>query len=83
MEKLEKIQMLNTFLHKVKQLRGYGDMSSYALAKEFEPLAKLSPENPETKSTEDIIADFNSVQNWNNAKNNLIQNVEAVIEKIK
>ncbi|PWS29014.1 hypothetical protein DHW03_04050 [Pedobacter yonginense] len=83
MEKLEKIQMLNTFLARVKHLRGYGDMNSYNLVKEFKSFGKLT-ENPlPSNQVDDIINELSSPRTWNNGKNNFIQNIETFIDDIK
>ncbi|MBC6109258.1 hypothetical protein ACFOG5_03140 [Pedobacter fastidiosus] len=83
MEKLEKIQMLSSFLAKVKHLRGYGDMNSYNLVKEFKNLGNLAENPVPSDQVNEIINDLSSPGTWNNGKNNFIQNIETFIDDIK
>lgn len=83
MEKLEKIQMLSSFLAKVKHLRGYGDMNSYNLVKEFRTLSNLSENPVPPDQVHNIINDLSAPSTWNIGKNNFIQNIETFIDDIK
>lgn len=68
------LSRLNSFLHEVKQLRGYGDMNCYSLANE---LKSLSIGSPDTSNS--IIEDFSEPATWINGKNKLISNIEEHI----
>ena len=77
METPNKISQMSSFLKKVQQLRGFGDMDSYSLVNEFKRFTNL-PEN----SLDRIIEDFSSPSTWNIAKRKLIDDVETVIGDI-
>ncbi|GGI27545.1 hypothetical protein [Pedobacter mendelii] len=74
MENLNRKSDLSTFLQRVKQLRGFGDMNSYILVTEFKDIGNI----PEHK-IQNIIEDMSSPQTWNNGKSIFI---ETVLEKI-
>lgn len=74
MEMLEDNTQVSSFLKKVQQLRGYGDMDSYVLVKELKKFANLSKEN-----LDEIIEDFSAPQTWILGKMKLINDVEALI----
>ncbi|WP_231464011.1 MULTISPECIES: hypothetical protein [unclassified Pedobacter] len=74
MENLSRKSALSSFLLKVKQLRGYGDMNSYSLATEFKSIANVSD-----SMINHIIEDMSSPQTWNNGKSFFI---ETVIENM-
>jgi len=77
METPNKISQMSSFLRKVQQLRGFGDMDSYNLVNEFKKFGNM-PENSLNK----IMEDFSSPRTWNIAKSRLIDNVETVIGEI-
>ncbi|MBC6111276.1 hypothetical protein H7U22_12685 [Pedobacter sp. CCM 8938] len=68
---------MSTFLQKVKQLRGFGDMDSYSLVREFKNLGNVPDE-----AIHGIIEDMASPQTWNFGKIAFIQNVENFIQDI-
>jgi len=74
MEMLEDNAQMSSFLKKVQQLRGYGDMDSYVLVKELKKIANLSKEN-----LDEIIEDFSAPKTWILGKMKLINDVEALI----
>ncbi|WP_316831182.1 hypothetical protein [Pedobacter aquatilis] len=74
MENPKRKSDLSTFLQKVKQLRGFGDMNSYSLVTEFKDLGNI----PDYK-IRNIIEDMSSPQTWNNGKSIFI---ETVLENI-
>ncbi|KQR67259.1 hypothetical protein ASF92_16255 [Pedobacter sp. Leaf176] len=74
MEILENNVQMSSFLKKVQQLRGYGDMDSYVLVKELKKFANLSEKN-----LDEIIEDFSSPKTWIYGKMKLINDVEALI----
>jgi len=74
MEMLEDNAQMSSFLKKVQRLRGYGDMDSYVLVKEFRRFANLSE-----KKLDEIIEDFSSPKTWILGKMKLINYVEALI----
>ncbi|MFC3562261.1 hypothetical protein [Pedobacter jamesrossensis] len=74
MGNLQRQSDLSTFLQKVKQLRGFGDMNSYSLVTEFKTLGNI----PDSK-IKNIIEDMSSPQTWNNGKSIFI---ETVLENI-
>jgi len=74
MENLNRKSALSTFLLKVKQLRGFGDMNSYSLTTEFKSLANVSD-----SKINHIIEDMSSPKTWNNGKSIFI---ESVLENI-
>lgn len=82
MEKLKKIQILNTFLAKVKHLRGYGDMDSYSLAQQFKDLPDLSENQIYEDNIDHIILDMASPKTWNTGKIKFIKNVETVLDHL-
>ncbi|WP_316829646.1 hypothetical protein [Pedobacter aquatilis] len=77
METLNKISQMSSFLKKVQQLRGFGDMDSYNLVNEFKKFTNASENNINR-----MIEDFSSPRTWNVAKRNLIDDVETVIGDI-
>jgi hypothetical protein len=77
MEKLEKIRKLNDFLTRVKRLRGFGDMDAFALANQFSVDSKVPTEKIET-----IIGQFSSPQDWQYAKEDFEQSIEAQLKKL-
>jgi len=77
MENSNKINKLSTFLQKVKQLRGFGDMDSYSLVREFKNLCNVPDD-----AIDGIIEDMASLQTWNFGKIAFIQNVENFIQEI-
>lgn len=77
METLNKISQMSSFLKKVQQLRGYGDMDSYTLVNEFKKFTDI----PEINLNR-IIEDFSSPQTWSIGKSKLIDDVETVIGDI-
>jgi len=77
MQDQSKVTQLSTFLKRVQQLRGYGDMDSYCLVNEFKSLVNV-PEN----TVHNIIQDLSSPQTWNFGKSKFIDKVENVIEDI-
>jgi len=77
MEKLEKIQQLSNFLTRVKRLRGFGDMDAFTLASQFNAEEKLP-----AKKIETIIDQFSSPQQWQCAKEDFAQSIEAQIKKL-
>ena len=74
MEMLEDNAQMSSFLKKVQQLRGYGDMDSYVLVKELKKIANLSKEN-----LDEIIEDFSAPKTWILGKMKLINDIEALI----
>ncbi|MDN3587096.1 hypothetical protein QWY86_10480 [Pedobacter aquatilis] len=74
MENLNRKSALSSFLLKVKQLRGYGDMNSYSLAAEFKSIGNVSD-----SKINHIIEDMSSPQTWNNGKSIFI---ESILENI-
>ncbi|WP_316734601.1 hypothetical protein [Pedobacter aquatilis] len=74
MENLNRKTALSSFLFKVKQLRGYGDMNSYSLAAEFKSFGNVSDSR-----INHIIEDMSSPSTWNNGKSIFI---ESVLENI-
>ncbi|RZL28201.1 MAG: hypothetical protein EOO96_21190 [Pedobacter sp.] len=74
MENPQQKSELCTFLQKVKQLRGFGDMNSYSLVTEFKGLGNI----PEYK-IRTIIEDLSSPKTWNNGK---LIFIETVLENI-
>ncbi|PWS26619.1 hypothetical protein DHW03_17810 [Pedobacter yonginense] len=77
MESSDNISKMSSFLRKVKQLRGFGDMDSYSLVREFKNLVNASD-----GEIENIIENMASPQTWNYGKNAFIQNVENIIQDI-
>lgn len=77
MENSNKISKMSTFLQKVKQLRGFGDMDSYSLVREFKNLGNVPDE-----AIDGIIVYMASPQTWNFGKIAFIQNVENFIQDI-
>ncbi|PWS26039.1 hypothetical protein DHW03_18505 [Pedobacter yonginense] len=78
METLNKVQMLNTFLAKVKQLRGFGDMNSYFLASQFKGIDEKVKEN----QVNEIISEFSSPETFNEGKTHFIDGINALIDDI-
>jgi len=74
MEMLKDNAQMSSFLKKVQQLRGYGDMDSYVLVKEMKKIANLSKEN-----LDEIIEDFSAPQTWISGKIKLIHDVETLM----
>ncbi|MFC4211292.1 hypothetical protein ACFOWA_08880 [Pedobacter lithocola] len=74
MENANRKSDLSTFLQRVKQLRGFGDMNSYILVAEFKDLGNI----PDYKIN-DIIEHMSCAQTWNNGKSIFI---ESVLENI-
>lgn len=77
MENSNKISKMSNFLQKVKQLRGFGDMDSYSLVREFKNLGNVPDE-----AIDGIIEDMASPQTWNFGKIAFIKNVENFIQDI-
>ena len=74
MEMLKDNAQVSSFLKKVQQLRGYGDMDSYVLVKELMKFANFSEKN-----LDEIIEDFSSPKTWILGKMKLINDIEALI----
>jgi len=74
MEMLKDNTQVSSFLKKVQQLRGYGDMDSYVLVKELMKFANFSEKN-----LDEIIEDFSSPKTWILGKMKLINDIEALI----
>jgi len=70
---------LKTFLNRVKQLRGFGDMDAYKVAADFKKIS----ENEADGSISDIINDFSSLSTYDKAKRALIDKVESELRKTK
>lgn len=70
---------LKTFLTRVKQLRGFGDMDAYKAATDFKKMS----ENEVDESISDIINDFSSLSTYDKAKRALIDKVESELKKTK
>ncbi|WP_316832906.1 hypothetical protein [Pedobacter aquatilis] len=78
MKKHEKIKTLDSFLARVKQLRGYGDMNSYTLVKELKNLEGISE-----ASENELIENLASPETWKAAKRSLVQNVQSAIHDVQ
>lgn len=74
METSGKIFVLKSFLKKIQQLRGYGDMNSYVLACEYKTITEVS----DSKFNK-IIDAFSSPKTWNLGKTKIIDDVETHI----
>lgn len=70
---------LKTFLTRVKQLRGFGDMDAYKAAADFKKIS----ENAADESISDIIKDFSSVSTYDKAKRALIDKVESELKNTR
>jgi len=68
---------LTSFLQKVKQLRGFGDMNSYKVVNEFKEIAGDVHE----EKLKSIIEDFSKPDTYQNGKASLIKNVESELKK--
>lgn len=68
---------LTSFLQKVKQLRGFGDMNSYKVVSEFKEIAGEEHE----EKLKNIIEDFSKPHTYQNGKASLIKNVESELKK--
>jgi len=75
MKSAHKISELNTFLDKVRRLRGYGDMDSYLLVSQIRGMSELIPDT----EINTIIQDFSSPFTYGEAKNRLTHDVETLI----
>ncbi|MDN3588548.1 hypothetical protein QWY86_17840 [Pedobacter aquatilis] len=68
---------LTSFLQKVKQLRGFGDMNSYKVVSEFKQIAGDDYE----EKLRNIIEDFSKPHTYQNGKSSLIKKVESELKK--
>jgi len=71
------IALLKSFLKKIQQLRGYGDMNSYVLAYEYKKIADVSDTN-----LEKIIDAFSSPKTWYLGKTKFIDDIETQIGEV-
>jgi len=69
---------LKEFLKKVKELRGFGDMNSYQVVRDFKTLAEDVPD----EKLNTIIQDFSNPQTYKSGKEKLIKNVESELDDI-
>ena len=77
METSDQINHLKSFLKKIQQLKGYGDMNSYVLAYEYKKIADVSDTN-----LEKIIDAFSSPKTWYLGKTKFIDDIETQIGEV-
>ncbi|MCZ4223150.1 hypothetical protein [Pedobacter rhodius] len=70
---------LKTFLTRVKQLRGFGDMDAYKAAADFKKIS----ENDADESISNIIKDFSDISTYDKGKSALINKIESELKKTK
>ncbi|RNL52158.1 hypothetical protein [Pedobacter jejuensis] len=69
---------LKDFLRKVKDLRGFGDMNSYQVVKDYKHLAEDEPD----EKLNVIIEDFSNPQTYKEGKDKLIRKVERKLRDL-
>ncbi|GGI29119.1 hypothetical protein [Pedobacter mendelii] len=69
---------LKDFLKKVKELRGFGDMNSYQVVRDFKYLAEDEPD----EKLDVIIEDLSNPQTYKIGKEKLIKKVEHKLKDL-
>jgi|GEM_PF-1480871 len=70
---------LKTFLARVKQLRGFGDMDAYKAATDFKKLSDYEADESISK----LIKDFSNLSTYDKAKQALIDKIESELKNNK
>ncbi|MFC3562875.1 hypothetical protein [Pedobacter jamesrossensis] len=78
MELKKRTQMLNTFMSKALQLRGFGDMDAYRLVSDF---GKINPQI-DGDQVMMIISDLSSPHTYNQGKQRFIRGIRELQDSI-
>lgn len=74
----QRVNDLKEFLKKVKELRGYGDMNSYKLVKDYNQLARETARD----DTDNIITALSSLNTYNDVRQKMIDNASDELNQI-
>jgi len=74
-----RVNDLKDFLKKVKDLRGYGDMSSYKVVKDYSNLAQESAQD----NLDNIINALSNPKTFNEVKFKMISNISEELKQAK
>lgn len=74
----QRINDLREFLKKVKELRGYGDMNSYKVVKDYNELAQETAND----HIDNIITALSSPRTFNDVKTKMISNASHELKEI-